>query len=138
MPMFLKSQEDDRTPIKKKYHFDPIKVIIGIVIGVVTPEIARFLSENIIETDLLNNIANVSPIGLGLIFGIVALFLTFQVERIYEEDLKEKSKSKTVKGEQNDVTDKLAEYQQAKKDGDTDRMKEIEVWLKAHKVTLKK
>lgn len=138
MPMFLKSQEDDRTPIKKKYHFDPIKVIIGIVIGVVTPEIARFLSENIIETDLLNNIANVSPIGLGLIFGIVALFLTFQVERIYEEDLKEKSESKTVKGEQNDVTDKLAEYQQAKKDGDTDRMKEIEVWLKAHKVTLKK
>ena len=136
--MFLKSQEDDRTPIKKKYHFDPIKVIIGIVIGVVTPEIARFLSENIIETDLLNNIANVSPIGLGLIFGIVALFLTFQVERIYEEDLKEKSESKTVKGEQNDVTDKLAEYQQAKKDGDTDRMKEIEVWLKAHKVTLKK
>lgn len=136
--MFLKSQEDERTPIKKKYHFDPIKVIIGMAIGFVTPEIARFLSENVIATEFLNNVANVSPIGFAIVFGLVALFLTFKVERKYEEDL-EKGKSRQVsKGEQNEITDKLAEYQEAKKAGDIDRMKEIEVWLKAHKVTLKK
>ena len=136
--MFLKSQEDERTPIKKKYHFDPIKVIIGMAIGFVTPEVAGFLSENVIETNTLNNIANVSPIGLAVIFGLVALFLTFQVERIYEEDIEKDRNKQVSKGVQNEVTDKLAEYQAAKKAGDTDRMKEIEVWLKAHKVTLKK
>lgn len=134
--MFLKSEEDDKRPLKKKYHFDPTKVLIGMAVGFITPEIARFLSENVIENNTLENIAGISSIGLAIIFGIIMLFITFRVEMIYSED--DSDFRGKPQGEQNEITDKLGEYHEAKKNGDTARMKELAAWLKARGVIIKK
>ena len=133
--MFLKSEEDDRRPARKKFHFDPTKVLIGMAIGFVTPEIARFLSENVINNNTLENIAGVSSIGLAIIFGIIMLFITFRVEMIYEDD---ETDSNKIRGEQNEVTDMLSEYHKAKEAGDTEHMREIAARLKEHGVIIKK
>ncbi len=143
--MFLKSEEDDRRPDRKKYHFDPMKVLIGMAAGFITPEIARFLSENVLENNTLENIAGVSSIGLAIIFGIIMLFVTFRVEMIYDGEVSGADGDGDgadgggkIRGGQNEVTDMLSEYQAAKEAGDTVRMKEIKVWLKERGVIIKK
>lgn len=141
--MFLKSEEDDRRPDRKKYHFDPMKVLIGMAAGFITPEIARFLSENVLENNTLENIAGVSSIGLAIIFGIIMLFVTFRVEMIYDDKVSAANGDGAdgggkIRGGQNEVTDMLSEYQAAKEAGDTVRMKEIKVWLKERGVIIKK
>lgn len=139
--MFLKSEEDDRRPDRKKYHFDPMKVLIGMAAGFITPEIARFLSENVLENNTLENIAGVSSIGLAIIFGIIMLFVTFRVEMIYDGEVSGADGADgggKIRGGQNEVTDMLSEYQAAKEAGDTVRMKEIKVWLKERGVIIKK
>src|SRR5699024_11897667 len=82
--MFLKSEEDNRQPDRKKYHFDPVRVLMGMAVGFIIPEIAQFLSEKVISNNTLENIAGVSSIGLAVIFGIIMLFVTFRVERSEE------------------------------------------------------
>jgi|SRR5690625_4213045 len=133
--MFLKSEEDDRRPDKKKYRFDPIKILMGMAIGFVIPEIAGFLSENIIDNETLTNIAGVSGIGLAIIFGIVMIFVTLRVDFIYDDEEKEKT---ALRGEQNEITARLTAYHQAKEAGETERMAELETWLKENDVTIKK
>mgnify|MGYP005798936837 CR=1 FL=1 len=132
--MFLKSEDDERNTHKKKFHFDGIKVVIGFVLGFVTPEIARFLNERVIENETLLNISNVSQIGLAFVFALIMLFVTFRVEFVDEE----KQEKNQQTGEQNEITDKLSEYHRAKEKGQKEKMKEIEEWLKEHGVTLKK
>ncbi|CAD2079718.1 hypothetical protein GCM10007275_12260 [Jeotgalicoccus coquinae] len=136
--MFLKSEEDDRRPDRKKYHFDPTKVLIGTAVGFIIPEIARFLSENVIGNNTLENIAGVSSIGLAIIFGIIMLFVTFKVEMIYNDETSDSDDGQKIRGEQNEITDMLSEYHAAKEAGDTGKMKEIAVWLKEHGVIIKK
>lgn len=133
--MFLKSEEDDRRPNKKKYRLDPIKILIGMAIGFVTPEIAGFLSENIIDNETLNNIAEVSGIGLAIIFGLVMIFVTLRVDFVYDDEEKEKTAARLT---QNEVTARLTAYHQAREAGDTERMAELEAWLKDKNVTIKK
>lgn len=132
--MFLKSEEDERRPDKKKYHFDPIKVLIGMAVGFITPEIARFLSEKVISNNTLDNIAGVSSLGLALVFGIIMLFVTFRVEFIYKDENKEDK----IQGTQDEVTDMLSEYHKAKENGEADRMADLKRELKARGVIIKK
>ena len=131
--MFLKSEEDDRRPDRKKFHFDPIKVLMGMAVGYVTPEIAGFLSDKVISNQTLDNIAGVSSIGLAIVFGIIMLFVTFKVEHIYDDE-----KPEQVKGVQDEVTDLLGEYHQAKAEGDTERMRDLSAELKDRGVMVKK
>lgn len=133
--MFLKSEENDRRPDKKKYRFDPVKVLIGMAVGYIVPEIALYLSDNIYSNETLTNIGNVSSIGLAVIFGIIMLFVTFRVDFIYDDEEKEKVEHQNV---QNEITAQLAAYQEAKENGNRVRMSEIEEWLKERKVTIKK
>lgn len=133
--MFLKSEEDNRRPDRKKYHFDPVKVLMGMAVGFIIPEIAQFLSEKVISNNTLENMAGVSSIGLAVIFGIIMLFVTFRVEMIYDDD---KAQSGKVQGEQNEVTGLLSEYHEAKESGDTERMKSTAARLKEHGVLIKK
>src|SRR5699024_10580817 len=120
--MFLKSEEDNRRPDRKKYHFDPVRVLMGMAVGFIIPEIAQFLSEKVISYDTLENIAGVSSIGLAVIFGIIMLFVTFRVEMIYDDDKAQSGKSY---GEQNEVTDLLSEYHEAKEDDDNNPLNSI-------------
>lgn len=133
--MFLKSKEKDRRPDKRKYRFDPIKILIGMAIGFVTPEIAGFLSKNVIDSETLNNIAGTSGIALALIFGLVMIFVTLKVDFVYDDVEKEKTAGRLT---QNEVTVKLTAYHQAKEAGDTERMAELDAWLKEQNITLKK
>lgn len=133
--MFLKSEEDNRRPDRKKYHFDPVRVLMGMAVGFIIPEIAQFLSEKVISNDTLENIAGVSSIGLAVIFGLIMLFVTFRVEMIYDDDIAQSGK---IHGEQNEVTDLLSEYHEAKEAGDTERMKSTAARLKEHGVLIKK
>ena len=132
--MFLKSEEDERRPDKKKYHFDPIKVLIGMAVGFITPEIAGFLSEKVISNNTLDNIAGVSSLGLAVVFGIIMLFVTFRVEFIYKDENKEDK----IQGNQDEVTDMLSEYHKAKENGEADRMADLKRELKARGVIIKK
>lgn len=136
--MFLKSEEDDRRPDRKKFNFDPTKVLMGMAVGFITPEIARFLSENIIKNDTLENIAGVSSIGLAIIFGIIMLFVTFRVEKIYNDEEVDAETEEKPLGEQNEVTALLSAHQEAKEAGDVTGMKNIDERLKEHGVVLKK
>lgn len=136
--MFLKSEEDDRRPDKKKFHFDPTKVLMGMAVGFITPEIARFLSENIIENNTLEKIAGVSSIGLAIIFGIIMLFVTFRVEMVYDDEETGSDTEEKPRGEQNEVTELLSAYHEAKEAGDAAGMKVLAERLKEHGVVLKK
>ena len=136
--MFLKSEEDDRRPDRKKYHFDPMKVLMGMAVGFITPEIAGFLSENVIENNTLENIAGVSSIGLAIIFGIIMLFVTFRVEMVYDDGKDTAGTEEKLRGEQNEVTDLLSAYHEAKEAGDAAGMKVLAERLKEHGVVLKK
>lgn len=136
--MFLKSEEDDRRPDRKKFHFDPMKVLMGIAVGFITPEIAGFLSEKVIENNTLENIAGVSSIGLGIVFGIIMLFVTLRVEMIYDDEDKSAAAAENLREEQNKVTDLLSAYQEAKEAGDAAAMKVIDERLKKYGVNIKK
>lgn len=136
--MFLKSEEDDRRPDRKKFHFDPMKVLMGIAVGFITPEIAGFLSEKVIENNTLENIAGVSSIGLGIVFGIIMLFVTLRVEMIYDDKDKSAAAAEKLREEQNEVTDLLSAYQEAKEAGDAAAMKVIDERLKKYGVNIKK
>ncbi len=136
--MFLKSEEDDRRPDRKKFHFDPMKVLMGLAVGFITPEIARFLSEKIIENNTLENIAGVSSIGLAIIFGIIMLFVTLKVEMIYDDEEADADTDEKLRGEQNEVTDLLSAYHEAKEAGDAAVMKVIAERLKECGVVIKK
>lgn len=136
--MFLKSEEDDRRPDRKKFHFDPMKVLMGIAVGFITPEIAGFLSEKVIENNTLENIAGVSSIGLGIVFGIIMLFVTLRVEMIYDDEDKSAAAAEKLREEQNKVTDLLSAYQEAKEAGDAAAMKVIDERLKKYGVNIKK
>ena len=136
--MFLKSEEDDRRPDRKKFHFDPMKVLMGIAVGFITPEIAGFLSEKVIENNTIENIAGVSSIGLGIVFGIIMLFVTLRVEMIYDDEDKSAETREKLRVEQNEVTDLLSAYQEAKEAGDAAAMKVIDERLKEYDVNIKK
>lgn len=136
--MFLKSEEDDRRPDRKKFHFDPMKVLMGIAVGFITPEIAGFLSEKVIENNTIENIAGVSSIGLGIVFGIIMLFVTLRVEMIYDDEDKSAETREKLRVEQNEVTDLLSAYQEAKEAGDAAAMKVIDERLKEYGVNIKK
>lgn len=136
--MFLKSEEDDRRPDRKKFHFDPTKVLMGMAVGFITPEIAGFLSKNVIDNNTLENIAGVSSIGLAIIFGIIMLFVTFRVEMVYDDGKDTAGTEEKLRGEQNEVTDLLSAYHEAKEAGDAAGMKVLAERLKEHGVVLKK
>ncbi|MGO1922299.1 MAG: hypothetical protein ACTH14_00565 [Jeotgalicoccus sp.] len=136
--MFLKSEEDDRRPDRKKFHFEPMKVLMGLAVGFITPEIARFLSEKVIENNTLENIAGVSSIGLAIIFGIIMLFVTLKVEMIYDDEEADADTDEKLRGEQNEVTDLLSAYHEAKEAGDAAGMKVIAERLKEYGVVIKK
>lgn len=136
--MFLKSEEADRRPDRKKFNFDPIKVLMAMAVGFITPEIAGFLSENVIENNTLENIAGVSSIGLAIIFGIIMLFVTFRVEMVYDDEEDAADTEEKLRGEQNEVTDLLSAYHEAKEAGDAASMKVLAERLKEHGVVLKK
>lgn len=134
--MFLKSEENDRRPDKKKYRFDPLKVLIGMAVGYIVPEIAAYISDNIYSNETLTNVGNVSSIGLAIIFGIIMLFVTFRVDFIYDDEVEEAKVER--QSAQNEITVQLTNYQEAKENNDSERMAEIEEWLKERKVTIKK
>lgn len=66
------------------------------------------------------------------------LFVTLRVEMIYDDEDKSAETREKLRVEQNEVTDLLSAYQEAKEAGDAAAMKVIDERLKEYGVNIKK